>query len=129
MRPLLLIVATAEAERLRGALTLAAAQAALGGDATIFLQLDAVALLRQPVSAPRDAAHRAAGLPDLAALLEESLALGVRTIACQSGLAMAAMDAADLPQGIATGGPVRPVAGHGRRSAPGLRLAQRITGR
>lgn len=106
MRPLLLIVATADAERLRGALTLAAAQAALGGDATIFLQLDAVALLRQPISAPRDAAHRAAGLPDLAALLEESLALGVRTIACQSGLAMAAMDAADLPQGIATGGPV-----------------------
>ena len=106
MRPLLLIVATADAERLRGALTLAAAQAALGGDATIFLQLDAVALLRPPVPAPRDAAHGAVGLPDLAMLLDDALALGVRMIACQSGLALAAMDATDLPRGFATGGPV-----------------------
>jgi predicted peroxiredoxin len=106
VRPLILIAATDDAERLRAALTLAAAQAALGGAATIFLQLDAVALLRQPVEAPRDAAHRAAGLPDLAALLDDALALGVRLIACQSGLALAKMEAGDLPPGVTTGGPV-----------------------
>ena len=69
MRPLTIIVTTPDAERLRGALTLAAAQAALGGGATLFLQLDAVALLRAPVAAPRDGAHRQAGLPSLPMLL------------------------------------------------------------
>lgn len=106
MRALNIIVATADAERLRGALVLAAAQAALGGDATIFLQLDAVALLRAPIAAPRDMAHRAAGLPDIAGLLGEAQALGMRLIACQSGLALCGMTAADLPEGIGTGGPV-----------------------
>lgn len=106
MRALTIIVATADAERLRGALVLAAAQTALGGGATIFLQLDAVALLRAPMTGPRDAAHRAAGLPDLDALVQENLALGVTLIACQSGLALAGMGAADLPAGVETGGPV-----------------------
>ncbi|BBE00107.1 peroxiredoxin [Sphingobium amiense] len=106
MRPLILIAATDDAERLRAALTLAAAQAALGGAATVFLQLDAVALLRQPVEGPRDAAHRAAGLPDLATLIDEARALGVRLIACQSGLALARMEVGDLPSGVTTGGPV-----------------------
>lgn len=106
MRALALIVATADAERLRGALTLAAAQAALGEEATLFLQLDAVALLRPPVAAPRDAAHSACGLPELAALMDEARALGVRLIACQSGLALAGMTAADLPAGIEAGGPL-----------------------
>ncbi|MDO7834419.1 DsrE family protein [Sphingobium sp. HBC34] len=106
MRALTIIVVTADAERLRGALVLAAAQAALGGDATVFLQLDAVALLRAPISAPRDAAHRAAGMPDLATLLDDARALGVTLIACQSGLALVGLSAVDLPAGIETGGPV-----------------------
>ena len=59
MRPLILIVGTADGERLRAALTLAAAQAALGGAVTLFLQLDAVSLLRPPIGAPEDARHRA----------------------------------------------------------------------
>jgi predicted peroxiredoxin len=106
MRPLRIIVATADAERLRGALVLAAAQAALGGDATLFLQLDAVALLRLPVTASRDEAHQAAGLPSIAALIEDALALGVMIIACQSGIALAGLSADMLPAGIETGGPV-----------------------
>ena len=106
MRPLILIAATADAERLRSALTLAAGQAALGAKATIFLHLDAVALLRPPMAAPRDPAHRAAGLPDLATLLDEALGIGVTLIACQSGLALAGMTTADLPAGIGIGGPV-----------------------
>ncbi|QGP80052.1 DsrE family protein [Sphingobium sp. CAP-1] len=106
MRALRFVVATPDAERLRGALVLAAAQAALGGDAAIFLQLDAVALLRTPVAAPRDAAHQAAGLPSLGALIEDASALGVTLIACQSGLALCGMRADDLPAGVEMSGPV-----------------------
>ncbi|MCI4591657.1 DsrE family protein [Sphingobium sp. BYY-5] len=106
MRSLRIVVTTADAERLRGALVLAAAQAALGGEAAIFLQLDAVALLRAPIAAPQDAAHRAAGLPPLAMLVEEALGLGVAIIACQSGLALSGMTTDDLPATIEIGGPV-----------------------
>ncbi len=106
MRELRIIVTTADAERFRGALMLAAAQAALGGGAEMFLQLDAVALLRAPIEAERDAAHVAAGLPTLAALIDEALALGVTVTACQSGLALCGMDIADLPAGVDVGGPV-----------------------
>lgn len=106
MRGLRIVVTAAEAERLRGALVMAAAQAAMGSEAALFLQLDAVGLLRQPIKAPRDDAHRAAGLPSLAMLMEEAIGLGIEMIACQSGLALCGMTAADLPSGIATGGPL-----------------------
>ncbi|WP_176597660.1 MULTISPECIES: DsrE family protein [Sphingobium] len=106
MRELRIVVATAEAERLRGAMTIAAAQAALGGAATVFLQLDAVGLLRTPIQAPRDAAHRAAGLPSLEMLVEEALGLGVVILACQSGLALCGMTVESLPAGVEIGGPV-----------------------
>ncbi|WP_420145532.1 DsrE family protein [Sphingobium sp.] len=106
MRALNIVVATPDAERFRAALTLAAAQAALGGAACLFLQLDAVALLKMPVTAPRDSAHGDAGLPDLATLLGEAQALGVRLIACQSGMALHGMTADHLPSGTDIGGPV-----------------------
>lgn len=106
MRELRIIVATADAERLRGALVLAASQAALGGRASLFLQLDAVALLRPPIGAPRDGAHAEAGLPTLAALIEDALALGVTLLACQSGLALAGMSADALPAGVEASGPL-----------------------
>ncbi len=106
MRELRIVVLTADAERFRGALMLAAAQAALGGGAAVFLQLDAVALLRAPVTAPCDAAHVGAGMPALATLLTETLALGVTVTACQSGLALAGLSAEDLPDGVEAGGPV-----------------------
>ncbi|KEQ53165.1 DsrE family protein [Sphingobium chlorophenolicum] len=106
MRELRIVVATADAERLRGALMTAAAQAALGGAAALFLQMDAVALLRAPMEAPQDEAHRAAGLPTLAMLVEEALALGVALTACQSGLALYGLTVADLPQGVDVGGPI-----------------------
>lgn len=97
---------TADAERLRGALIVATAQAALGGQASLFLQLDAVALLAPPMAAPRDGAHRAAGLPTLRELMAEALDMGVGLIACQSGLALSGLAADTLPKGIETGGPV-----------------------
>ncbi|WP_340264887.1 DsrE family protein [Sphingobium mellinum] len=106
MRELRIIVATADAERLRGALVLAAGQAALGGRASLFLQLDAVTLLRTPISTPRDEAHAAAGLPTLAALIEDAVALGVSLLACQSGLALAGITADALPAGVEASGPL-----------------------
>lgn len=106
MRDLRIIVGVADAERLRGALAIAAAHAALGGRAALFLHLDAVALLRRPVHAPRDGAHDAAGLPMLATLMDDAMALGVAICACQSGLALAGMAVADMPDGIDVTGPV-----------------------
>lgn len=107
MRELRIVVATADAERLRGALVLASAQAALGGAASIFLQLDAVALLREPVQAPEDAAHLAAGLPSLSQLIAEALALDVGILACQSGMALHDVAASELPDGISISGQSR----------------------
>ncbi len=106
MRSLTIIVAAPDPERLRGALTLAAAQAALGGRARLFLQLDAVALLRAPIAAPRDAGHKAAGLPSLEDLLAEALSLGVALSACQSGMSLAGLSLADLPPGTEVTGPI-----------------------
>lgn len=106
MRDLRIIVTTGDAERLRGALVLACAQAALGGQASIFLQLDAVGLLQPSTQAPRDDAHRAAGLPTLATLVEEAVALGVTLTACQSGLALCRLSVGELPDGVEVGGPV-----------------------
>jgi len=106
MRDLNIIVTTADAERLRGALILACAHAASGGRASLFLQLEAVSLLKQPISAPRDDAHKLAGLPTLADLIAEARALGVHLTACQSGLALCHLTPHDLPQGMDVGGPV-----------------------
>lgn len=104
--PLRILLLTPDAERFRGALTLAAAQAALGGEVALFLQLDAVALLRHPVEGPRDGAHVAAGLPPLATLLHDAMTLGVAISVCQSGLSLAALSADALPQGVVVSGPI-----------------------
>jgi predicted peroxiredoxin len=104
--PLLLIAITNDAERLRGGLMLAAAEAALGGTVRIFLQLDAVALLRAPISAPRDSIHAAAGLPNLAVLLDDALELGVGITMCQSGLSLTGMRADEMDPRITVGGAV-----------------------
>jgi predicted peroxiredoxin len=106
VRPLRIIVTTDDAERMRGALMLAGAQAALGGATAVFLQLDSVALIRGAMDAPRDGAHRDAGLPTLAQLLEEAMALGVEISVCQSGMALQGMTVADLPEGVKVTGPV-----------------------
>lgn len=104
MRGLTIIVATADPARFHAALSLAAAQAALERPARLFLQAEAVALLRQPVAMPDDPRYNAAGIPRLGELLNEAMALGVTIIACQTGLALAGMEARDLPDGIETGG-------------------------
>lgn len=117
--PLLLVVVGDDAERLRGALTLACAEAALGGAVRVLLQLDAVSLLRPPVKGPRDAAHEAQGLPGLAAMVGDALGLGVRIMVCQSGLALAGLDVRAIDPRIGVGGPVGVLA----ESVLGERLA------
>lgn len=106
MKPLRIVVLTDDAERFRGALTIAAAHAALGGDAALFLQLDAVRLLRAPYTAPMDITHSAAGLPTMAQLVEDALSLGVRLMVCQSGLALAGLDLVSCDARIEASGPV-----------------------
>jgi predicted peroxiredoxin len=104
MRGLTIIVATADPARFHAALSLAAAQAALERPARLFLQAEAVALLRRPIARPDDLRYSAAGMPRLGELLEEAMALGVTVTACQTGLALAGMEASDLADGIETSG-------------------------
>ena len=104
MRGLTILLAGPDADRLRSALGLAAAQAALGGAARLFLDGAAVALLAPPLAAPDDAAHAAAGLPTLAELVDTACTLGVSVTLCQSGLALAGLDATTIDARFATGG-------------------------
>lgn len=102
LRGLTLVVA--EPHRLRVALELAAAQAALGGRVRVFCQGEAVAALAPPMRAAHDADFAAAGLPTLAALFEEALGLGVEVLACQSGLTLMGVEADTLHPRIGYGG-------------------------
>ncbi|MEZ0242306.1 MAG: DsrE family protein [Sphingomonas sp.] len=87
MRGLTLLIATADPVRLRAALTLASANAALGGRTRVYFHEDAVPLL-------------VTGEPLIATAMETGTAL----IACQSGLATANLTADQLPDGVETGG-------------------------
>ena len=101
VRGLTVVLGSAEPDRLRLALSLLAAQAALGGRARLYLHESAVALLGAPLAHPDDAAHRAAGLPDLAGLTAEARALGVELLACQSGATLAGVG---LDEGVEASG-------------------------
>jgi predicted peroxiredoxin len=103
---LTIVLSAPDPERLRGALVLASAQAAIGAPARLFLQLDAVRLLAAPLVGPQDAEHRAAGLPTLAQLWADALDLGVALTACQSGLALAGRALDTLDPRIEGGGPL-----------------------
>ena len=82
-----IIVADTDQARFRTALTLAAAQAALGGRARILLDSEAVPL----ASSPND-------------LLESCFELGTEVTLCQSGLAQAGLDASALDPRFSYGG-------------------------
>lgn len=104
MPGLSIIVASADGARFYAALETASAAAALGRPARIFLQGEAAALLRIPVSFGGDAARRAAGQPDLVSLIAEAMAMDVRLIVCQSGMALAGMTASELVPQVRAGG-------------------------
>lgn len=103
MQGLTIIVASADEERFRSALEVAAANAALDRTTRLFLQGAAASLLRAAPAVPEDI-RDPAGMPSLAQLLEEALALGASVTVCQSGLALAGMRADQLPEGVETGG-------------------------
>ena len=84
----LTLVAT-RAETVRAALE-------LGGRTRVFAQGPAVAGLALPMHDSRDPEYAAAGLPTLAELFGEAMALGVEVIACQSGLALMRISADKL---------------------------------
>ena len=105
MRPLTIIVATGDAERLHAALTFAAAAAAMGCETKVHLHEEAVGLLPS-LAAPNDGARAAAGLPTLAEIWGEALDLGVMMTVCQSGLALAGLSLDALDPRIAAQGPV-----------------------
>jgi predicted peroxiredoxin len=97
MQGLSIVVATADAERFASALELAAANAALERPTRLFLQAQAVRALVAGGQAVE-------GMPSPQEMLDEALALGVEVSACQSGLALAGLDASELPQGVETEG-------------------------
>jgi predicted peroxiredoxin len=103
MRRLTIIVATAERERFRAALSIALAEAALDRPVRIFLQEGAAALLT-PARGSDETDVAAAGLPTLAELLDEALSAEIGFTICQSGLALAGASAATLPPGVEVGG-------------------------
>ncbi|MBL0769315.1 DsrE family protein [Sphingopyxis sp. XHP0097] len=111
MQRLTIIVASADSARLYAALEAAMAWAALGRRARIFAQGEAVALLRAPLAFDGDAARRAAGQLDLAAMLDEAAAMEVELVVCQSGMALAGLTAPDLPPQVKAGGLVSLFAG------------------
>jgi len=84
-----IFVADADPVRLRTALTLGAAQAALGGRVRILLDAGAVTLARAPD-----------------ALLESCFELGAEVMLCQTGLAEAGLDASALDARFLYGGMV-----------------------
>ena len=98
-----IVLAGSDDERLHAALSLAAANAALGRRSRLFLQGAAVAMLGR-ADQPGDAERSRHGIPTVPELIGELLAMGGEIIACQSGLALAGMEAGQLPHGIATGG-------------------------
>ena len=104
MPGLSIIVAGAEGGRLYAALETAMAATALGRPARLFLQGEAAALLRNPVSFAGDDARRAAGQPDLAGLVAEAITMEVRLFVCQSGLALAGINASELAPQVRAGG-------------------------
>ena len=105
MSGLTIIIATADPGRFRAAMTLATAQAALGGRVRVYCHERAVALLR--VAPDSEApALAAAGLPDRPALIAMAIDGGVALIACQTGLALERLGIEDLPAGVEAGGMV-----------------------
>jgi predicted peroxiredoxin len=101
MRGLTVLVATAEPARFHAALSLAAAQAALGGRSRVYLHGEAVALL---ATSAQDFRFTGAGMPDITELRTEAAALGVTVTACQSGFALAGLSPADFAEDVDTGG-------------------------
>lgn len=106
LRALTIIVATVEEARLRSALGVALSYHAAGGAVTVFLDTDAVAILRPPIVGTGDAHWATIGFPGLAGLIEEALDADIGFVVCQAGLAAAKLSMEALDPRIDAGGMV-----------------------
>lgn len=109
MSGLTIIVISTDHGRLRAALAMALAQAALDGRVTLYFHEASVALLTELPPA-QDAVPQ--GLPDTAAMIDMAREAGIRFVVCQTGLALAEIDIASL-SGCEAGGLVGLLAGLG----------------
>ncbi len=92
-------------ERAHYAFMLAAGAAAIGRDVVIFATNDGCHGLTDGASdAAREADIEATGVPGIAILRAACAELGVRLIACESGLRMAGMDPSALSDGVEVAG-------------------------
>lgn len=102
---LTIILATDDPSRVRAALSVALAEAAIGGRVRLFAHERAVtALSATPRADDESAALAAAGLPDRLAMLHMAVEAGIELIACQTGLALTGMSLSDLVEGREVGG-------------------------
>ena len=115
MHGLTIVVVEASTVRLHAALSIAAAAAAAGTPTRLHLHGEAARLIAVPITAEEDDGYAAAGLPTLAQMLDEALGLGVIISACQTGLAMAGIDAVALDARIEASGLVGVIAALGGR--------------
>lgn len=106
MRGLTIIIADVSSIRFRAALSLACAQAALGGSARVFLSGEAVSIIREPISGWDDDDYVAIGQPEMAVLYAEALDAGVSFIICQTGMALGNAQMADFDPRVDAGGMV-----------------------
>ena len=106
MRGLTIVVADVSSERFRTALDMAVSQAALGGAARLFLNGEAVSIVRQPIIGWEDADYAGAGLPTLPQLYAEALDHGVKIMLCQSGMHRAGTEPRDYDPRVEYGGMV-----------------------
>ncbi len=95
-------------ERAHYAFVIAAAAAAMGRRVVLFATNDGCRALLDDWSeladSGRDVAVRARGVAGLGELREAALALGVRHLACDAGMKLAAIDPAALAPGVEVAG-------------------------
>jgi predicted peroxiredoxin len=104
LQSLTLIIAEPRDERVWTAFSLAASAAAQGRKVVLFLSGHAAAIGLQNYHAPGDSKRSAYCVATVAELFESCLELGVRIIACQTGLHLIEQSADNLHIAIEAGG-------------------------
>ena len=106
--PLGILLISGASERAHYAFVLAAGAAALGRPVTLFATNAGCRALCADWSgleeAGRDAGLRLRGVAGIGELRDAARELGVRLIACETGLRIAAIDRKDLLEGVEVGG-------------------------
>jgi predicted peroxiredoxin len=104
LQPLTLIIAEPRDERVWTAFSLAASAAAQGRNVTLFLSGHAAVIGLKDYHAPGDSKRSAYCVATVAELFESCIELGVRIIACQTGLHLIEHSADELHIAVEVGG-------------------------